>query len=210
MEVKVNATVIANHRKPIGMVGAKLGGKIFQPEAFEAWPEFAKAQQEVERQNNLPFILNRSPRVYKVTDIDILGTQLNTDATGETKLFLNPGTEKEMAIPIQDGMEKIGVVTENAMAKALSGDKSIIFADAAAIKQKINQYNQAEYDKLETIINKCKSMQQRIKSAMDKNEKLCDGYLDDMVKSAPTGVSVCVNNATGTIQVTPTTTEEEI
>jgi hypothetical protein len=96
------------------------------------------------------------------------------------------------------------------MAKALSGDKSIIFADAAAIKQKINQYNQSEYDKLQAIIDKCKSMQQRIKSAMDKNEKLCDGYLDDMVKSTPAGVQVCVNNTTGTIQVKPTVNDEEI
>lgn len=210
MEVKVNATVIANHRKPIGIVGSKLGGKIFQPGAFEAWPEFSKAQQEVERQNNLPFILNRSPRVYKITDIDILGTQLNTDATGETKLFLNPGTDKEMAIPVQDGMEQIGAVTENAMAKALSGDKTIIFADAEAIKQKVNSYNQSEYDKLENIINKCKSMQQRIKSAMDKNEKLCDGYVDDMIKSTPTNIKVNVNNSTGTIQVTPTKPDEEV
>jgi hypothetical protein len=45
---------------------------------------------------------------------------------------------------------------------------------------------------------------------MDKNEKLCDGYLDDMVKSTPAGVQVCVNNTTGTIQVKPTIADEEI
>lgn len=189
MVTEVNLNVVANNRKPIGMVGSNLGGKVFRASAREAWADFEKERIEVANNDDIELILNRSPRRYRMTDVDILSASIRKDATGASKLFLNEGTDNEIALPIGKGMEKFATVSDEAIGAALRGDKSKVFGNPTKLATILNTYNRDEKARLERIIEKCQKMIQQIDSTVSENEKKASVYERELYDSA-SGIEV--------------------
>ena len=52
-------------------------------------------------------------------------------------------------MPISPDLSKVGQVTEDAVAKALRGDQSIIFSNVEMLVKQCNTANQAEINRIE-------------------------------------------------------------
>lgn len=200
-EVNVNLGFVADFRKPISLVGSSLGTCFFKAEARAGIPDFEQKALAVKQNGNVQFCLNRTPNRYRVTDHDIVAVQVGTDATGAPKVFINKDTDSEVSIPVMPGMEKLGVVTEDALAKALRGDGNIIFSDVEKLVQQVNTLNMDEKTRLEglrTEIDKCIA---QLVSTIDQNKKKAQDYKAQLLKSTPT-------NIPGAASVVVTTVED--
>ncbi len=185
MDTNVNLAIVAANRKPISIIGSALGTQFFKAEARASIPEFDKKKLLVEQNNNIDFVLNRTPRRYRLTGHDILSAVVKNDATGATKVILNEDTDAAVNIPVSPGMERIGVVTEDALGKALRGDTNIIFSDAKKLATQLNTYNNDEKTRLLRIrdeINKCIA---QLDSAISENNKKAEQYVQEILTSTP-------------------------
>lgn len=187
METKVTK-VIADNRKPISMIGANLGTQYFKAQARAAWPEFEKAKMEVENGGDISFIINRSPRRYRLTGHDVVSVMVGSDAAGATKIYLNKDSEGEVSIPVVAGMEKIGVVTDDAIGKALRGDTNIIFSDPKKLAQQLNVLNNDEKTRLVVLRDQLNKFISQLDSAIAENNKKADTYCSELLSSAPSNV----------------------
>lgn len=188
-EPKVNVAIVAANRKPISMIGSSLGTQFFQAEARASIPEFEKLKLTVEQNNNVDFCLNRTPRRYRMTGHDILGANVVEDAIGTTKVVLNQGLDSQVSIPVVAGMERIGIVTEDALGKALrvkpGEPNNYIFSDAKKLAMQLNQYNldeKARLTKMVEVLTKCIS---QLDSAIAENNKKADQYQNEILQSTP-------------------------
>jgi hypothetical protein len=209
MEIKVESGVIASNRKPISIVGSNLGGQYFNASAREAWPNYAEEKLNVEKGNNVELILNRSPRRYRMKGYDITSVIIAKDATGADKVFINKDQESEVSIPIAAGMEKIGFVTDDAIARALRGDKSMIFANAEKLAQQLNNYNMDEIHRLKAIIDRCNRMIQQIESSVAENNKKVNDYKRELLSSSTTIEPALGGKGTVEIVVEPAKVDDE-
>lgn len=186
--VNVNLGVVADFRKPISMVGASLGTCFFKAEARAGMPDFEQKVLQVKQGGNIQFCLNRTPNRYRVTDHEVLSVQVGSDATGATKVYINKDSDGEVSIPVVPGMDKIGVVTEDALGKALRGDSNIIFSDVRKLVAQVNTLNTDEKTRLEAIraeIDKCIA---QIDSAISANNKKASDYEAQLLKSTPSNI----------------------
>jgi hypothetical protein len=209
MEIKVESGVIASNRKPISIVGSNLGGQYFNASAREAWPNYAEEKLNVEKGNNVELILNRSPRRYRMKGYDITSVIIAKDATGADKVFINKDQESEVSIPIAAGMEKVGFVTDDAIARALRGDKSMIFANAEKLAQQLNNYNMDEIHRLKAIIDRCNRMIQQIESSVAENNKKVNDYKRELLSSSTTIEPALGGKGTVEIVVEPAKVDDE-
>ena len=209
MEIKVESGVIASNRKPISIVGSNLGSQYFNASAREAWPNYAEEKLNVEKGNNVELILNRSPRRYRMKGYDITSVIIAKDATGADKVFINKDQESEVSIPIAAGMEKIGFVTDDAIARALRGDKSMIFANAEKLAQQLNNYNMDEIHRLKAIIDRCNRMIQQIESSVAENNKKVNDYKRELLSSSTTIEPALGGKGTVEIVVEPAKVDDE-
>lgn len=209
MEIKVESGIIASNRKPISIVGSNLGGQYFNASAREAWPNYAEEKLNVEKGNNVELILNRSPRRYRMKGYDITSVIIAKDATGADKVFINKDQESEVSIPIAAGMEKVGFVTDDAIARALRGDKSMIFANAEKLAQQLNNYNMDEIHRLKAIIDRCNRMIQQIESSVAENNKKVNDYKRELLSSSTTIEPALRGEGTVEIVVEPAKADDE-
>lgn len=209
MEIKVESGIIASNRKPISIVGSNLGGQYFNASAREAWPNYAEEKLNVEKGNNVELILNRSPRRYRMKGYDITSVIIAKDATGADKVFINKDQESEVSIPIAAGMEKVGFVTDDAIARALRGDKSMIFANAEKLAQQLNNYNMDEIHRLKAIIDRCNRMIQQIESSVAENNKKVNDYKRELLSSSTTIEPALRGEGTVEIVVEPAKVDDE-
>lgn len=186
MDTKVNLQVVASHRTPISQLGGTLGTQFFKAEARAGILEFEKKKMEVEQGGNVEFCLNRTPRRFRVTSHEILGVVLAQDPLGATKVVLNPDSEDEkVTIPVTTGMEKIGMVTSDAIGKALKNDKNIIFSNAQKLVDELNSLNMEEKNRIVALINTLNNCVKQIDSAIDENKKKAAQYMNELLSSAP-------------------------
>lgn len=209
MEIKVESGIIASNRKPISIVGSNLGGQYFNASAREAWPNYAEEKLNVEKGNNVELILNRSPRRYRMKGYDITSVIIAKDATGADKVFINKDQESEVSIPIAAGMEKVGFVTDDAIARALRGDKTMIFANAEKLAQQLNNYNMDEIHRLKAIIDRCNRMIQQIESSVAENNKKVNDYKRELLSSSTTIEPALRGEGTVEIVVEPAKVDDE-
>lgn len=209
MNVEVNMSVVASNRKPISMIGANLGGKIFKPSAREAWANFDNEKKEIEANDNTELILNRSPRRYRMNDINILSVGIHKDATGTNKVFFNEGTDTEFAIPVAAGMERFGVVTDSAIADALRGDTSKIFADPRKLTTVLNTFNRDERTRLVNLKSKIEKMIQQLDTVISDNDSKVQTYERELRESTPVIDPAATRNVGTTIIVEKSTGDEE-
>lgn len=181
----VNLSVVANNRKPISLIGANLGTQYFKAGARASWPDFEKAEFEVRQGGNVDFILNRSPRRYRLTGHDVLSVNITTDAAGATKVILNKDDDNSaVSIPIVSGMDQIGKVTEDAIGKALRGDSNIIFSDPEKLATQLNMLNNDEKNRLVNLREQINKFIAQLDSAINENNKKCNEYKAQMVASS--------------------------
>ncbi len=207
-EPKVNVAIVAANRKPISMIGSSLGTQFFQAEARASIPEFEKLKLTVEQNNNVDFCLNRTPRRYRMTGHDILGANVEEDAIGTTKVILNKGFDSQVSIPVVAGMERIGIVTEDALGKALrvkpGEPNNYIFSDAKKLATQLNQYNLDEKARLTRMIEVLTKCVSQLDSAIAENNKKADQYQNEIIQSTPEtlpNTEIVVNVGDDQIQV---------
>lgn len=200
MDTNINV-VVANNRKPISIMGANLGTQYFKAEARASILEFDKKKLEVEQGGNIDFILNRTPRRYRMTGHDVISVQVGTDGTGASKVYLNKGDEaSEVSLPITGDLSKIGAVSDDAIGNALRGEKNIIFSDPKKLASLLNQYNQDEKTRLLNTITMLQKCVGQIDSAIAENNKKADNYMTEYQSSAPEtipagGTTIVVHDA---------------
>lgn len=185
MEITVNPAVVAGARKPISMIGGFLANQYFKPLSRDCWPEFEKDKLNAQQNSNVPLITNRAPRRYRMKGYDIVKVEIGQDATGGNNVYLNRDMAGEVAVPIAPGMEKIGVVTEDAIGSALNGDENVIFANPMKLAKNLNAYNLAEKKRCQDLIEKLGKIVQQIDTAIAENLKKAEAYEKEILDSTP-------------------------
>lgn len=187
MDTNLNMQVLAANRKPISIIGSTLGTAFFQSEARTCDSNFDKKKLLVEQSGNVDMILNRAPRRYRMTDHDIVSVKYDTDAVGSPKVILNEGFDCEVSLPITADLSSVGIVTSDALKKALSGDKSVIFSNAKKLANQLNQLNRDELTRLDNVITDLQKARQSIVQAIQDNDKKANKYEQEILDSTPKG-----------------------
>lgn len=200
----VDMTVVSKNRKLISNLGGTLGGKYFTIAAAETQLEFEKKKREIEMNNSLDFITNRSPRRFIVRGHDVLSQTIETDASGTTKVVFNPGAENEAKAAIVAGVEGFGVTTEEAISEALHGNKQI-FANGVQLVEKANSYNEAERQRLIALRNSLNNQITSIENTIKANQDKVAQYEREIVDSTPK--QIVKEGSSATIVIEPASAE---
>lgn len=184
---QVNMQVLAANRKPISIIGSTLGTAFFQTETRTCDSDFEKKKLMAEQNGNIDIVLNRAPRRFRMTDHDIISVKYGTDAVGSPKVILNEGLSCEVSMPITADLSSVGIVTSDALKKALSGDKSIIFSNAKKLANQINQLNRDELARVDAAITDLQKARQSILTAIQDNDKKANKYEQELLESTPKG-----------------------
>lgn len=180
---KVDLSEVAESCRPnLRIIGGTLGTKFFKPEARAAILDFEKRKVEVERNGNVDLILNRTPRRFRVVGHDILSVQLANGALGDAQVILNKDTEDEVSVSISPDGKTFYNVTEDALGKALTGDKNIIFADGKKLVEKVNVLNYDEKERLVKLREEINKAIAQIDSTINENNKKSKEYYDQLTK----------------------------
>lgn len=178
VQLKVNATVVANNRKALNNVGRQFGGQFFRASQENTNPKHDEEVIASQNNHDLDLVLNRSPRRFKVTGTDIVAVEVGEDATGASLVYINRGRKihvgdkefsTEARIPISPEMNIASEVTDEVLADALKGDKSKIFADPDALVEKCNTLNEMEIARLERLKTSLEKQIQMIRSTVNTN-----------------------------------------
>jgi hypothetical protein len=178
VQLKVNATVVANNRKALNNVGKQFGGQFFRGSMENTNPKHEEEVIASQNNHDLDLVLNRSPRRFKVTGTDIVAVEVGEDATGASLVYINRGRKiqvgdkefsTEARIPISPDMRIASDVTDEVLAEALKGDKSKIFADPDALVEKCNALNDMEISRLENLKTSIEKQIQMIRSTKNTN-----------------------------------------
>jgi uncharacterized protein YoxC len=182
---KVDLSKVAESCRPdLRIIGGTLGTQFFKPEARAAILDFEKRKVEVERNGNVDLILNRTPRRFRVVGHDILSVQLANGALGDAQVILNKDTEDEVSVSISSDGKTFSNVTEDALGKALTGDKNIIFADAKKLIEKVNVLNYDEKERLVKLREEINKAIAQVDSAINENNKKSKEYYDQLTKGS--------------------------
>lgn len=179
----INVNTVINNRKAISVVGGALGTQYFKASARAAWPDFDKEAAAVKAGGDADLILNRTPRRYRLRGTDVYSMQIGTDGSGSTVVFINKDSEDELVIPISADMTHAGIVTEDAVGKALRGDSSIFFQDPKKLAKTLNNYNLAEKQKLEGLRKKIDRMITALDSTIKENEQKAEKFITELTSS---------------------------
>lgn len=179
----INVNTVINNRKAISVVGGALGTQYFKASAREGWQDFDKEAAAVKAGGNSDFILNRTPRRYRLRGTDVYSMQIGTDGSGSTVVFINKDSEDELVIPISADMTHAGIVTEDAVGKALRGDSSIFFQDPMKLAKTLNNYNLGEKKRLENLVKKLQRIITAIDSTIKENEQKATKFMSELSSS---------------------------
>lgn len=161
-QLKVNATVVASHRRALSNVGKTFGGQFFRASQEDTNPRHAQDVIDSENNNHLDLVMNRSPRRFKLVGTDIVAVEVGEDAQGASNVYINRGRKKvvgnkefsqEAVLPITSDMRIDSNASDDAiLAEALKGDRSKIFADPDTLVEKLNTLNDNEIVRIDKII----------------------------------------------------------
>lgn len=189
--VNINLLDVAAHRKPISIIGSTLGTQFFKAETRASILDFESKKIEVEQGGNKDLFLNRTPRRFRLTGHDIIGVNITQDATGATKVVLNQDSDDEkVSIPVTTGMEKIGIITDDALGKALRGDKNIIFSDPKKLANELNTLNEDEKNRCLAMMKVLQNAINQLDSAIAENKKKANDYYNEILHSTPKDGSI--------------------
>lgn len=167
---------ISEQRQSIGLIGSKLGANFYKPEGTEVWAGghdgFEKDRTAIITGEKTGFILNRSPRKFRLKSYRIVGTKITKDPiTGEVVVLINPDDKGnyDLSLPVTNDMIRVGDVSQDAVARALKGDESAFFLNADQLSKILNRANDAEVRNLTQLRDAVDKMIQNIKSATADN-----------------------------------------
>lgn len=202
-QLKVNATVVASHRKALSNVGKTFGGQYFRVSQEDTNQHHAQDVIESENNNNLDLVLNRSPRRFKVVGTDIVAVEIGEDAQGASMVYINRGRKKQVGDKIFDQQAVIPVTSEmrvdsdasddSILAEALKGDKSKIFADADLPTEKMNILNDNEIVRIDKLILKLQGWRKLIIDTKNSNIDKARRYRAERTNNACENVTVKVD-----------------
>lgn len=179
----ININTVVNNRKAISVVGSALGTQYFKASARAGWTDFDKDAAAVKAGGDVDLILNRTPRRYRLRGTDVYSMQIGTDGSGSTVVFINKDSEDELVIPISADMTHAGIVTEDAVGKALRGDSSVFFQDPRKLAKTLNNYNLAEKQKVEGLIKKLQKIVTGLDSTIKENETKAEKFFAELTSS---------------------------
>lgn len=199
---------ISEQRQAIGQIGAQLGANFYKPEGTEVWAGgrdgFEKDRDAIAKGDITGFILNRSPRKFRLKSYRITGTKITKDPiTGDVVILINPDDKGnyDLSLPVTNDMIRTGDVSQEAVARALKGDEDAFFLNADQLAKILNRANDAEVRNLTRLRESIDKMIQNIKSAIADNTQKAQAASNEWVKSAikPDLSDVMNNNATGVV-----------
>ena len=199
---------ISDNRQAIGQIGAQLGANFYKPEGTEVWAGgrdgFEKDRDAIAKGDITGFILNRSPRKFRLKSYRITGTKIAKDPiTGDVVILINPDDKGnyDLSLPVTNDMIRTGDVSQEAVARALKGDEDAFFLNADQLAKILNRTNDAEVRSLTRLRESIDKMIQNIKSAIADNTQKAQAASNEWVKSAikPDLSDVMNNNATGVV-----------
>lgn len=178
-QLRVNATVVASHRRALSNVGKTFGGQFFRANQEDTNPRQSQDIIDSENNNNLDLVLNRSPRRFKQVGTDIVAVEIGEDAQGASMVYINRGRKKQVGdkvfsqeaiIPVSNDMRVDSDASDDAiLAEALKGDKSKIFADPEMLTEKLNILNDNEIARLDKLIQKMQAWRKLIIDTKNSN-----------------------------------------
>lgn len=202
MNTNVNLNIaIANNRRPLSIVGSTLGAQYATPEAVICLPDYDKKIAEAKTSGDLTLCLNRPPRKLRSRTEDILSAEVTTDLDGTVIVIINKDRESELRIPVSADMTKAGIVTDDAVRKALKGEKNIFFNDVKKLASLLNNLNQNEISRINAVIEDLQLAKKRIESAIAENTKKAEQYEQESSNGSRTSVMENGNNAATTINI---------
>lgn len=184
---KVSKPTIENHRKVYMLAGGLLGTSIYKVEARSCDAEWEKKNVKFKTEKSADLFLNREIKRCVMKDFNVVTVDAG-ETTGDgyispnVKLCLDD--ESTITLPIAGDLTKIGKVEDDAMLKALRGDKNIFFDNAKKTAEECNERNRANIRCIEDLMEQLKSMKQSLTTAIVNNEKLVSKYEEELVKSS--------------------------
>lgn len=199
---------ISKNCQMISQFGSRLGTQFYKPECREVWQGgkegFENDKKAIACGDSQGFILNRSPRKLLVKSHRIVCTQIVKDElTNEVVILVNPDGKGgyDLSLPITDDLVRAGVVTQEAVARALKGEEGMFFLNAESLTKVLNHANEAEVRNLTDLRNRIDKMIQNIQAGIAENKQKADSANKEWVDSAisPDLSGVMNNTATGVI-----------
>ena len=201
---------ISKNCQMISQFGSRLGTQFYKPEVREIWQGgkegFENDKKSILSGDSQGFILNRSPRKLLLKSHRIVCTQIvhePEELGGRVVIIVNPDGKGggDLILPIDDGLIRAGVVTQEAVARALKGEEDTFFLNADSLTKILNHANEAEVRSLTSLRENIDRMIQNIKAGIAENKQKADSANSEWVNSAITpDLSGVINNtATGVI-----------
>lgn len=204
-QLKVNATVVASHRRALSNVGKTFGGQFFRANREDTNPRQAQDVIDSENNNNLDLVLNRSPYRFKQVGTDIVAVEIGEDAQGASMVYINRGRKKQVGdkvfsqeaiIPVSDDMRVDSDASDDAiLAEALKGDKTKIFADPEMLTEKLNILNDNEIARLDKLIQKLQAWRKLIIDTKNSNIDKARKYRAERTSTSAAEINVVVEES---------------
>lgn len=204
-QLRVNATVVASHRRALSNVGKTFGGQFFRANQEDTNPRQAQDVIDSENNNNLDLVLNRSPRRFKQVGTDIVAVEIGEDAQGASMVYINRGRKKQVGdkvfsqeaiIPVSDDMRVDSDASDDAiLAEALKGDKTKIFADPEMLTEKLNILNDNEIARLDKLIQKLQAWRKLIIDTKNSNIDKARKYRSERTSTSAAEINVVVEES---------------
>jgi len=192
-QLKVNATVVATHRRALNNLGKTFGGQYFRVSQEDTNPRHAQDVLDSENNNNLDLVLNRSPRRFKIIGTDIVAVEIGEDAQGASMVYINRGRKKQVGdktfdqsatIPVTGDMRLDSDASDDAvLAEALKGDRQKVFADPNQLVEKMNLLNDNELARIDKLILKLQGWRKLITDTKHSNDDKARKYTQERTSS---------------------------
>lgn len=207
IDLNVENTISKNCQM-ISQFGSRLGTQFYKPECREVWQGgkegFENDKKAIANGDSQGFILNRSPRKLLVKSHRIVCTQIVKDElTKEVSILVNPDGKGgyDLCLPITNDLIKAGIVTQEAVARALKGEENMFFLNVENLTKILNHANEAEVRNLTDLRTRIDKMIQNIQAGIAENKQKADSASKEWIDSAisPDLSGVMKGTATGVI-----------
>lgn len=201
VQLQVNATVVASHRRALSNIGKTFGGQFWRASQEDTNIRQAQDVLDSESNNNLDLVLNRSPRRFKANGTDIVAVEIGDDAQGASMVYINRGRKKvvgdkefsqEAIIPVSSDMRiDADASSDVVLRQALEGDRTKLFADPNSIVEKLNALNDNEITRIDAMIDRLKKWREMIVNTKNSNIEKARRYTKERT-ATPVDMTVSV------------------
>ena len=201
VQLQVNATVVASHRRALSNIGKTFGGQFWRASQEDTNIRQAQDVLDSESNNNLDLVLNRSPRRFKANGTDIVAVEIGDDAQGASMVYINRGRKKivgdkefsqEATIPVSSDMRiDADASSDVVLRQALEGDRTKLFADPNSIVEKLNTLNDNEITRIDAMIGRLKKWREMIVNTKNSNIEKARRYTQERT-ATPVDLTVSV------------------